>query len=192
MTFFPQSVARLFAVLAVALFSALDFSQAHAHGDDDHGASKAAPAGISSPRFAAQSDLFELVGSVDGRVMTLYLDRFADNAPITDAGIDIEIGKTKIQATPSADGSYRASSDLLAQHGTLALVITVTSGEDVDLLAADLQLPSAHTDAGSAMTLSGLRQWTLLQWAAGLFAILVVIAFLRRRSGKNARRNGAA
>ena len=51
----------------------------------DHGDAAPAATGTALPRFAAVSETFELVGVLDGKQVTLYLDRFADNAPVRGA-----------------------------------------------------------------------------------------------------------
>ena len=74
---------------------------ARAAGDDhghDHGGSTPAATGPGLPRFAAVSELFELVGVLNGKQITLYLDRAADNSPVTEARIEIEIGGKKFVA----------------------------------------------------------------------------------------------
>ena len=44
------------------------------------------------------SETFELVGVLSGKQITLYLDRFADNSPVRDAQIELEIGGAKFKA----------------------------------------------------------------------------------------------
>lgn len=60
----------------------------------DHDAPPAVSA-ASAPRVEAQSDSFELVAVLDNGKLTLYLDRFATNEPVSDARIQIESGTFK-------------------------------------------------------------------------------------------------
>ena len=64
----------------------------------DHGDAAPAATGTALPRFAAVSETFELVGVLDGKQVTLYLDRFADNAPVRGAQIELEIAGAKFKA----------------------------------------------------------------------------------------------
>src|SRR5215475_8793171 len=43
------------------------------------------------PRLSASSELYELVGVLDGLRLTIYLDRFKDNVPVADANIGVTI-----------------------------------------------------------------------------------------------------
>ena len=128
------------------LFAALMLWQpAHAGEGHDHGnAAPTTATGPALPRFAAVSETFELVGVLDGRQLTLYLDRAADNTPVTQAQIELEIGSAKLQATPHGD-AYAVELADAPPHGVLPITATVTAGNDTDLLAAELDLHDDHT-----------------------------------------------
>lgn len=96
----------------------------------------------SAPRFAAVSDRFELVGALDGRRLTLWLDRFADNAPVTGATLELEIGDLKLVARP-VDDRYEAELPAASPPGMAPVTVTVTAGGVLDLLAAELIVPAA-------------------------------------------------
>ncbi|MFO1250957.1 MAG: hypothetical protein U1E77_07415 [Inhella sp.] len=69
----------------------------HDH-DHDHDAPRAsAPA---QPRFVASSELFELVGVLDGKALTLYLDRADSNEPVTAATLELELAGAKLSRNP--------------------------------------------------------------------------------------------
>lgn len=50
----------------------------HDHGEP----AKTSTAGAAAPRFTATSETFELVGVLDDKRLTLYLDRAIDNTPV--------------------------------------------------------------------------------------------------------------
>ena len=80
-------------------------SAAAAHGGEDHGDGAApAIAGDVAPRAAAQSAEFELVAVLTEGKLTLYLDRYADNAPVPDAEVEVESGSFKAVAAQVAPG----------------------------------------------------------------------------------------
>lgn len=166
---------------AVVCAAGLTAGLAAAHeGHDD--APKTNIASNASPRIDAHSDLFELVGTVEHGVMTLYLDRYADNTPVTGAKIDIEIGTEKGVATPGADGTYTFKSASLAKPMPASFTFTITAGADADLLAGDLIVPQADT-AQPRDTASASRT----AWAAGAGAAIIAVlgagmALRKRRS----------
>lgn len=156
-----------------------------AGGDHDHGHAhgEVPAAAAASPRLSAQSDLFELVGVVDHGVMTVYLDRYASNEPVTGARIDYEAGAHKGSAQPQADGSYRIQFDALARPGGHSFAFTVAAGADTDLLAADLDLHDAHEAVAAPQ-----RPWTQwLAFAAAAAAALALALAATRRLRKGAR-----
>lgn len=133
-----MSPRTLIAALAM-LFSTLP---AWAHEGHDHGAPPAATEAGWSPRATARSDEFDLVAAMDGGQMVLWLDRGSDNAPVTDAQIEVEAGPWKGVARPAGDGSYRVDAAGLARPGSHPLIFTVQAGSTLDLLPATLVLPA--------------------------------------------------
>jgi len=170
--------------LALALAGALPAARAQDGHDHDHDAPAAA--GPAIPRVSAQSDLFELVGIVDKGVMTVYLDRFATNEPVTGARIEYEAGADKGIAQPQADGTYRIAFDALARSGELPFAFTVSAGSDMDLLAGELDLHVGEQAHGAEPASPALPKWLLP--AAGVAAAIALAAVIlgRRRSGSAA------
>lgn len=145
----------------------------HDHGHD-HGGSAPAATGPALPRFAAASDLFELVGVLDGRQVTLFLDRAADNAPVTGAQIELEIGGTKFTAE-AHDDVYHLTLPAAPQPGVLPVTATVTAGADIDLLASELDIHEA-APADEAAHVHGWQE--VAGWAAAATAALVALVVL--------------
>ena len=87
MTHRPTRAAGLALSAAVALAA-----PAAAHEGHDHGAPVAAPAAAAAPRFVAATELFELVGALEGRRLRLWLDRTDSNAPVLGATIELDLG----------------------------------------------------------------------------------------------------
>ena len=83
-------------------------SPAWAGEGHDHGDAAPAAVGQALPRFSAVSETFELVGVLNGKQITLYLDRFADNSPVRGAQIELEIGGAKFKAEKQATTSTRS------------------------------------------------------------------------------------
>ena len=137
----------------------------------DHGETPTATASAGAPRVSSSSDLFELVGIVQGKEMVIYLDRFATNAPVTDAKIEVDLGSVKGLAEAQEDGTYRFNNPALAVPGSKPISFTVTAGADSDLLAGDLTVgDAAPNDKAPAKK----RAW--LRWVA--YAVAAVVTLL--------------
>jgi hypothetical protein len=152
--------------------------------DHDHDRSASASAAAASPRFAAQSDLFEIVGIARNQTLTLYLDRYASNEPVAGAKIEYELNGRAGVAASTPEGTYTLALDEIKTPAELALTFTITAGNEVDLLAGNLSLPDPH--AGHDHGPAGWRAWAL--YGAAGAALLVVVGLLmlalrRRRTG---------
>ncbi len=150
----------------------------HAHDDSAVSASPAA-----TPRFGTHSDLFELVGVLDGETVTIYLDRYATNEPITDARIEVDAGGKTTVAAPAPDGTYRMTLSGASKPGRHLMTFTIAHGADADLLEGAFDVVEAtQVDAIHG----GGRAWLYAAVAAGMLSVVIGIAFMRGR------RRGAA
>ena len=109
----------LVAITGVSLSAAA--GPGHDHGDETPAASASA-----SPRFVAVSESFELVGVLDGKQITLYLDRADTNAPVKDAKLEVEFGGAKLKLEALAPGEFKAVLNEAPKPG----VIPVTANGD--------------------------------------------------------------
>jgi RND family efflux transporter MFP subunit len=99
------------------------------------------------PRVTAQTDQYELVGILKGQRLIIFLDRFADNSPITDATVTVSIGGAETAAQREQDATYSVISKAFAGTGAVDLVFNVRAPAGEDLLIGSLQLPSAPAAA---------------------------------------------
>ena len=180
----PNSLAALLVAAILVAPTALA-GEGHDHGDK-------APAAVGQAltRFTAVSETFELVGVLSGKQITLYLDRFADNSPVRDAQIELEIGGTKFNAEKQGEDAYEVVLPARPKPGVLPVTATVTAGNEIDLLTGELDLhEKAHTEE-AARTFS----WTAYTgWAAVGIAALALLAWRKRRlRGARSVRAGAA
>ena len=177
-----------------SLLVALSFATAlllppPAHADDghghDHGDAAPLATGSALPRFTAVSDDFELVGVLDGRRITLWLDRAADNAPVTDARIELEIAGEKLEAGKH-DDVYEVVLAAEPEPGVLPITAMITAGNEVDLLAGELDHHhEAHVDASAPAT-----PWARhAAWAAGVVAAIVILLVIGRRTATSRQRS---
>jgi hypothetical protein len=142
----------------------------------DHGETPAAAAGPASPRFAAESELFELVGVLNGKRLMLYLDHYADNSPVPDARIDLDIGGTKFTAQQH-DDAYEVIFPDTPKPGVLPVTVTIIAGKDSDLLAGELDIHDpAQTEA-----VSHTHSWKeAAPWSIAVIAGLVILLGITR------------
>lgn len=151
---------------------------AHAGDGHDHGEAPAAPAGVASPRFAATSETYELVGILNDRKLALYLDHTADNSPVKDAKLELEIGGKAVAVTNIGAGEFEATLAAEPQPGEMPVTATVIAGSNSDLLAADLDIHSeAHADKNSG----GLPWKPIVVGAAVLLALGAALRMKRNR-----------
>jgi cobalt-zinc-cadmium efflux system membrane fusion protein len=156
-------------------------------GDDhSHGPATGAPVAPTAQvlRVEAISELFELVGVLEGDKLVVHLDRFASNEPVTSARITVEGGPLKATPAVESDGIYTVAAAGLAAPGTHPLVFTVQAGDASDLLTGDLVVaaPSAQAAQGGGFGPSWLSLPVIASVAAALVLIAVVFAWHRRRA----------
>ena len=144
-----MKLSSAFSTLGLALLLGLLPPTALAGAGHDHGEAPAAAAGTALPRFAATSDLFELVGVLDGQKIALYLDHAGDNSPVKDARLELDIAGTNVPVTRVAEGEFQA---------TLAAPLAVAhtgAHEHFDLFAG-LAHPVSGADHLLAMVAVGI------------------------------------
>jgi biotin carboxyl carrier protein len=192
---FSRIFSALRGALAVATLLSLFADQAlagaggpaHSHGPEE------VPGAVHPhPRFVAESEIHQLVGVFREGVLTLYLDRQADNAPVTDATIALEVGGRVVAVEPRPDGTYRATPDGLPSGGEIEVFITI-GGPEPDLLVGSLALRPATEAAASHGVVSGITAFlhrplemelALIGMAVtGLAALLLGWAWARDRRG---------
>jgi len=179
----PQTIRAQSAILIAAFAVVLTtfFSYAWAGEGHDHGDAPAAVTGTAAPRLTSHSDLFEVVGMVEGNEMKIYLDRFATNEPVTDAKIEVEIGNIKGIAAAQADGSYIFKNDVFTKPGDLSVSFTVIAGKEADLLAGDLKIDGPVNDHAHDEAAKPWLRWAAYAGGTLLLAAIVFVAMRRRR-----------
>ena len=160
-------------VLMLALLPITVFAD---EGHGGHGAPSSALPATLAPRVEAQSESFELVGMLEGEKLTLYLDRFATNEPVTNAAIEMESGAFKATAQSSGEGTYTASAAALTKPGQYPLVFTIRAADETDLLNGTLDV---SPPPGAVSHPHHWAEW--LVWIIGALVALAGIAWLLLR-----------
>lgn len=153
-------------------------ASASAHEGGEHGNAEPDATTSTAPRFVAVSAQFELVGVLDGRQLTLYLDHAANNAPVEGATLELDIGGVKVPVQAHGSGEFEATLAKAPGDGVTAVTATVIAAGESDLLAGELDIHAAANahDAGGG----GWQRY--LPWGvAALFALLAALLGARRR-----------
>ena len=181
---FLPTVGLAFALLLTPFWS-------HAGDGHDHGEAPAAAAASASPRFSASSDLFEIVGVLDGQKLAIYLDRADDNSPVKEAQLELDIGGTRVPVNRVADGEFEAVLATPLVEGVTPITATVVAGSDSDLLAGEIDI---HSDAHEDAAPTGWSRTTLV--SAAVVAAMVLLAAVwglrRSRAARTVQVGGAA
>jgi hypothetical protein len=113
-----------------------------------------------------------VVGVINGKEITLYLDRYPSNELVKGAKVEIELEGSKISSEPHGDGEYlfRLKNKIKDQP----TAITITINDDVtDILAATIDL-------------SSFEHSSLISWKSAIkillyFSLLMAIAYFSYR-----------
>jgi hypothetical protein len=152
---------------------------AGAHEGHDHGAPAIAVT-AAAPRVEASSESFELVGIVDGGAMRIFLDRFASNAPVTRAAIEVTVDGIAVSAAPQPDGSFVAAAPWLARAESMDVIFAIDSGDASDLLIGTLDLsPAATVGAPADASAIAVLAASPLAWGISLALLLLGMALGR-------------
>lgn len=182
---------RRLTMLLAALAMMASVSPALAHGDEDHGAAST-PIGVSiAPRMEAATDTLELVAAAKADDLTIWIDGFADNVPVTDAKVSVTIDGKTGQAK-AAKGVYTYSDDGLLKPGAHELSFLVSRDGSFETLSGDLTIPAAAADAKAAtpiwqlllvagllgLAVAGAGYWRSRRIAAAALVVIVVAQLL--------------
>lgn len=171
----PGLALRLTTLLLCAA-PALAQHEGHNH---DHGATPQQASNPAQPRFTAVSETYELVGILNDRQLTLYLDHAADNSPVRDARLELEFGGAALTVTPHGEGEFEATLAEKPKLGEIPVTITVLAGDKSDLLATDFDLPDQHDEAHKASGIGSGK--TITAWVVGGVLALGLAALIWRQ-----------
>jgi RND family efflux transporter MFP subunit len=145
------------------------------HAEDAQAATAPANQVSTSGRYVAQAGGLELVAAASGHDLTVWIDRWADNVPVTNARVNVTVDGRSIEARP-INGTYILDAPTLDTRGQHRLSFTVTTADAVQRVAGILNVSSSTP----AQEHAHLPWRTIL---AALLALGVVIgAFLLWRA----------
>jgi len=185
--FIFKSIGTILTACLLAVMPVLAWAGPGAHGPngehlDAPKTNNSMQAGL---RIEANSDVFELVGTLAGGELSIFIDRFVTNEPLLQAQVEVESGALKAQAKFRAEiGDYKIDDPAMLQKlstpGEHPLVITVIAGKDSDLLDAVLRVP--------AFLAIDDHHFHWEWWALGALATLVLLGIATARLRKQRQR----
>lgn len=143
-------------LLLIASWPAIAGPGAHGpNGEHLDGPTVTRAASSALPRVDAHSESFELVAELRAGELSIVVDRYESNEPVLGARLEVETGALKAVAVFRAEhGDYvvtdAALLRALATPGEHALVFTLLTSDDSDLLDATLANPAGGTTASGA------------------------------------------
>jgi hypothetical protein len=166
------------AIIALPAWAGGDSSDGHTHA-----AAEPAPVAEAAPRAIATTGEFEVVAVVEGKRLTVYVDRYASNEPVAKAKVEIEGEGAGLKGIASeiAPGTYAMDLAAVIPPGKHPLTIFIEAGETADLLSATLDTSLAASGAAHVHYRSEMLVWSA---AALLLLTAVALIVLRRRRKK--------
>lgn len=152
---------------------------AHGPGGEHLDAPATHAAATTRPMIEANTESFELVGTLHEDELSVLVDRYDTNVPVTTGTLEVELGTIKAQSTLHHDVGDFSFTDpkllaALRQPGDHALVFTLVTGNDTDLIEGRLTV-AADTDPHDHWH-PGRAAWI----AAGALAAALLLAIAWR------------
>jgi RND family efflux transporter MFP subunit len=179
--------------IASLLFALAAPSAALAHDGHDHGAPPPPVSTTVAPRADASSADLEMVVVARDGALEILIDRFRDNAPVTDAIVEVD-GPGGVVTATAEGGVYRLAAPWATPGRAVDLAVTVQAGDIVDVLTTTLSLPAMEpkpvagsvvtparaSETGTAALADGFGGWGFA--IAGFAVGVLVAASFRRRA----------
>lgn len=159
----------------------------HEHGHN-HDTEASLPVTPAMPRLVIESSQFELVGTLEGNDIHLYLDDYATNTPIEEASVELEIAGERMTAESEGEGNYHVTLTSSLDYGVHALLITVLAGDASDLLVGELDIHNEEAVTPEAPAKIASGDWIVTPWLAGLAGLFMAIMALTVRIDRQQQR----
>jgi membrane fusion protein, heavy metal efflux system len=145
------------------------------------GPARAQTAQTLAPRIDAKGSVFELLGTLTGNALTVYLDDFNTNEPVSGAEFDVEAGDETLDLKETSPGIYWGQADWLTKPGSIDFVFTVKAADRDDLLGGTLKVPAAPPALSGLVEQWGMKAVFLAGFLAGIVVLWLLTRLLRPR-----------
>ncbi|WP_455282428.1 hypothetical protein [Cupriavidus necator] len=180
-------IRQLFLTLLLSLVCAAHAAPG-AHGPNGEHLDAPASTGAAAnaqPIIEANTEAFELVGTLAADELSVMVDRYVTNEPVLNGTLEVEFNGIKAQGKLHADlGDYSFTDEkllkALRQPGNHALVFTLVAGNESDLIEGNLKVAAD----GHAHGLLGAFWQARWPWVVLLVAAVLAAAAwgMRRRN----------
>ncbi|UDM53836.1 hypothetical protein [Cupriavidus sp. MP-37] len=176
-------IRQLFLALLLSLACAAHAGPG-AHGPNGEHLDAPATTGAAAnaqPVIEANTEAFELVGTLATDELSVLVDRYVTNEPVLSGTLEVEFNGIKAQGKLHADfGDYSFTDEkllkALRQPGNHALVFTLVAGNESDLIEGTLKVAAdQHAHGFGAF---GQARWP---WVVLLVAVVLAVAAWRVR-----------
>ena len=187
------------ALAGLTVLAAFALPAARAHEGHEHDEVPKAASSADGPRFALATDLFEVIGALEGRRLTVWIDRSADNLPVAGASIDLQVDGHAVPLERRGD-VYVGELAAVVPAGRWPVAVTVLAGSDADVLAGEWVVepggaaaatggvrPAGADGVSDGPVLAVEAQWVRAAAIAAVAALLAGVLGWRlgRRAGRN-------
>ena len=153
-----------------------------AGGDSSDGHTHEAPASVPTnqnitPRAAAATEEFEVVTSLEGKKLVVYVDRFASNEPVAQAKVEIEGAGLNAVASETTPGTYVVDVATSLPPAKHPLTISIEAGDSIDLLTATLDTSVSVT---TEVHTHGWSEWIVWGISGALLLMTGILLAVRR------------
>ncbi len=140
----------------------------------DHGGAQDFHVGIVMPRFFAESELYEVVGVILDKKLTVYLDRFETNETVNNADIQVDFDDQSLRLSPKSEGVYEGTFSKPLSQKEIAVSVLIKVGDESDILVT-----TYDGTAKSSKAPFGWLAWGI--WIATLVTLIAVFLLMYYR-----------
>jgi len=144
-------------------------SLAYAGPGHDHGEEKTTVHSTTmKPKFYMESDLYEVVGTIEGKNIVIFIDDYLTNRKVSEAELTLNVDDQTIKLVKAENDTYQGN--LSSPVGKKSLSITLSvKDKDVDDILVGTYDPTDQD------VLKSFRWW---YWSLWLIASITLIAML--------------
>ena len=144
-------------------------SLAYAGPGHDHGEEKTAVhSTIMKPKFYMESELYEVVGTIDGKNIVIFIDDYLTNRKVSEAELTLNVDDQAIKLVKAVNDTYQGNLSSPVEKKSLSITLSVKD-KDVDDILITTYDPTDHD------VLKIFRWW---YWSLWLISSMTLIAML--------------
>ncbi len=144
-------------------------SLAYAGPGHDHGEEKtSAQSAIIKPKFYMESELYEVVGTIDGKNIVLFIDDYLTNRKVSEVELTLIIDDQTVKLVKAENDTYQGNLSNPVGKKSLSITLAIKDKDVDDILVGTYE----PTDQDALKT---FKWW---YWSFWLIAMITIIAIL--------------